>query len=192
MENPQCGKNHGSAQATEKIPLYERNTLSRKRRGNDLSSSSSPHAAAVTQSRQRPLSLSLSLSLSLTLSVHLALHLFNNHTYKICALCHIYTHMTVRHIYNSVHPISSVPIGADSAISRFSASCIWLHPEGHVSQQYPRRAKSVARVGNTVPGPYVLRVQCQVTVVSERDRSHGVVKGFTYQTRGTGVKPQSL
>ena len=47
-----------AAHRLQKIPLYERNTLSRKRRGNDLSSSSSPHAAAVTQRRQRPLSLS--------------------------------------------------------------------------------------------------------------------------------------
>ena len=56
MENPQCAKTT-VAYRLQKIPLRERNTLSRKRRGNDLSSSSSPHAAAVTMRRQRPLSL---------------------------------------------------------------------------------------------------------------------------------------
>ena len=36
--------------------------------------------------------------------------------------------MTFRHIYISVHPIGSVPIGAGSAMSRFFASCIRFHP----------------------------------------------------------------
>ena len=60
------GKNHDSPQAVNSTTM-ERNTQSRKRRGNDLSSSSSPHSAAVTQRRQRPLSFSLSLSRSVTL-----------------------------------------------------------------------------------------------------------------------------
>ena len=59
---------------------------------------------------------------------------------KTCALSRIYTYTTFRRIYISVLPIGSVPIGAGSAVSRFSASCIRFHPEGHVSQQllHPR------------------------------------------------------
>ena len=68
------GKNHDSPQAVNNTTIREE-YKSRKRRGNDLSSSSSPHAAAVTQRRH---DLSLSLSRSLTLSVHLTLQLFNN------------------------------------------------------------------------------------------------------------------
>ena len=48
-----------------KIPLSVRDTTSRKHRGNDLLSSSSPYAAVVTLWRQRPLSLTLTLSLTL-------------------------------------------------------------------------------------------------------------------------------
>ena len=110
-----------AAHMLQKIPLYERNILSRKCRGNNPSSSFSPHAAAVTQRRQRPLSISL--TRSTTLSAHLTLQLFNN-TSKTCALSRIYTYTTFRRIYIPVLPIGSVPIGAGSAESRFSASSI--------------------------------------------------------------------
>ena len=56
------GKNHDSPRAVE-YTIWEEYKVERKHRGNDLLSSSSPHAAAVTRWRQRPLSLSLCISL---------------------------------------------------------------------------------------------------------------------------------
>ena len=102
VENPNVGKTT-AAHRLQKIPLYERNTMSKeKHRGNDLLSSSlSPHAAVTTR-RQQPLSLSLCLSHALYN------YSYNNATTPIprnCALSHIYTHMIFRHIYISVLPI---------------------------------------------------------------------------------------
>ena len=137
MENPQWWEKPRQPTGCEQYH-YMRGIHSRgNEEANDLSSSSLPHAAAVTMRRQQPLSLSLRHALSR--SVHLTLQLFYNisNYIKNCALSHIYTHMTFRHIYISVHPIGSVPIGAGSAMSRFSASCIRFHPEGHVSQHNP-------------------------------------------------------
>ena len=70
VENPNVGKTT-AAHRLQKIPLYVRDTMSRKHRGNDLLSSSSPHAAVVTLWRHN---LSLTLSLSLSRFVQLLLH----------------------------------------------------------------------------------------------------------------------
>ena len=41
-------------------------------------------------------------------------------------------------------PNRSVPIGAGSAMSRFSASCIRFHLEGHVSQHFEGEIENLA------------------------------------------------
>ena len=84
-------------------------------------SSSSPHAAAVTRWRQLPLSLSPSLC---TRAIQ-PLYKYVTTTITFCALSHIYTYMTFRHIYICVLPIGrnrSEPV---------------LRSAGHVSQQTP-------------------------------------------------------
>ena len=96
----------GNAEATTSRPLPRHTRRRLHRGGSDLS---------------------LSLSRSLTLSVHLTLQLLNN-PYENCALSRIYTYTTFRHIYISVLPVGSVPIGSGSATSRFSASFIRFHP----------------------------------------------------------------
>ena len=70
-----------------------------------------------------------SLSLSLSLSLYLLHTLYNFSTttiniYKVCALSHIYTYMTFRHIYICVLLNRSEPIGIGSEIGRFSVSSI--------------------------------------------------------------------
>ena len=59
------GKNHDSPQAVNNHYMRVNTESKKDTEANNLLSSSSPHAAAVTQWRQRPLSLSLSLSLTL-------------------------------------------------------------------------------------------------------------------------------
>ena len=82
-----CGKNHDSPQAVKNTTI-ERNTQTRKRRGNDLSSSSLSHAAAVTTRRQQPLSLSHSVMLC-TLFLLQLFNNSNNNLMKNCALSRI-------------------------------------------------------------------------------------------------------
>ena len=70
---------------------------------------------------------SLSLSLSLSHSVQLFLQLpstTSSNIMKVCALGHIYTYMTFRHIYICVLPNRSGPIGTGSGIDQFSVSSI--------------------------------------------------------------------
>ena len=103
--------------------------MSRRCRGNDLSSSSSPHATAVTQRRQRPLSLSLSLSLSHAVSVHT--HYTTNFTkcnnsyLKVCALSHIYTYMTF-----GLFTYLSFPIGRDRSVPVLGSTGSLYLPSG--------------------------------------------------------------
>ena len=129
VENPNVGKTTAT-QRLQKITLYVRDTTSREHRGNDLLSSSSLHAAAVTLWRQRPLSRSLSLSLTLCTTTFT---IMQQHYLTLCpkSYLYIYDFSTYLHLCPSNR---SVPIGAGSMMSRFSASSIRFHPEGHVSQ----------------------------------------------------------
>ena len=72
------------------------------------------------------LSLSLSLSLSVTHSVQI---FYNNyqHVHKICALSHIYTYMTFRHIY-----ICVLPIGRNRSGPVLGSAGSLCHPSGGI------------------------------------------------------------
>ena len=112
------------------------NTESKKaQRQQPLSSSSSPRAAAVTRWRQRPLSLSLSLSLTYSLYTTLQNNI-DNSLQNVCpkSYLYIYDFSAYLHLCPSNR---SVPIRAGYVMSRFFASSIRFHPEGHVSQQTP-------------------------------------------------------
>ena len=129
VENPNVGKTTAAHRLQN--TLWERSTTTRIHRGNDLLSSSSPHAAVTVEATT-----SVSVSLSLSLSVHLLYNCstttdYNNNTtttfintMKVCALSHIYTYMTFRHIYICVLLNRSKPIGTGSCINRFSVSSI--------------------------------------------------------------------
>ena len=79
------------------------------------------------------------LSLSLSRSVQ---ELLNNTTVittaikKLCSKSYLYLYDFSAYLH-LCPPNRSVPIGAGSVMSRFSASSIRFHPEGHVSQQTP-------------------------------------------------------
>ena len=117
VENPNVGKTT-AAHRLQKIALYERNTTSRKHRGNDLLSSSlSPHAAVTTR-RQRPLSLSHALYKNFSI---IQQH-FNNYK-DMCPKSYLYIYDFSAYLH--LGPSNrSVPIGAGSVMSRFSASSI--------------------------------------------------------------------
>ena len=116
--------------------LWERNTTTRIHRGNDLLSSSSPHAAATVEATT-----SHSLSLSHVVSVHTRY----TQTYKsvqqllsttnlFFALSHIYTYMTFG-LFTHV----SLPIGRTDRNRVFGLPVLHnFHPEGPVSQQKGR------------------------------------------------------
>ena len=134
MENPQwwekprqptgCKQYHymrgihsrGNAEATTSRPLPRHTRRRLHRGGNDLS-------------------LSLSLSHSLTLCTT-TLQLFNNSIQSVWPKSYLYLYDFSAYLH-LCPPNRSVPIGAGSAMSRFSTSCIRFHPEGHVSQQTP-------------------------------------------------------
>ena len=100
----------------------------RKHRGNNLLSSSSPHAAAVTQWRQTT-SLSLYLSHALYTSLYNVI-LITTHK-DMCPKSYLY--ISDFSAYLRLYPSNrSEPIGAGSVMSRFSATSIRFHPEGHV------------------------------------------------------------
>ena len=91
--------------------------MSRKHRGNDLLSSS----FATRGGYNEEATTSLSLTLCTTISIK---QQQPSNIMKVCALSHIYTHMTFRHIYICVLPNRSGPIGTGSGIDRFSVSSI--------------------------------------------------------------------
>ena len=115
--------------------LYERNTVSKKNhRGNDLLSSSlSPHAAVTTR-RQRLLSLSLTLCTA-------TLTIIQQHFQKLCPKSYLcpYDFSAYLHL---CPPNRSVPIGAGSSMSRFSASCIRFYSVPSGGTCFPTPSKS--------------------------------------------------
>ena len=128
------GKNHDSPQAVNNHYMRG-NTESKRAQRQQPLSSSSPRAAAVTRWRQRPLYLSLSLSLTYALFTTLQKQYIQlSNTKNVCpkSYLYIYDFSAYLHFCPSNR---SVPIGAGSVMSRFSAAYIRFHPEGHVSQQ---------------------------------------------------------
>ena len=100
MENPNVGKNHGSPQAAENDTIGEEYRIEETQRQRPL-----VLFLRHTRRLQRGgnyLSLSLSLTLCTTNSIQQPL---SSTTTKVCALSHIYTYMTFRHIYICVLPI---------------------------------------------------------------------------------------
>ena len=123
------GKNHDSPRAVE-YTIWEEIQSRRKHRGNDLLSSSSPHATTVTRWRQRPLSLTFSLSFTLCTTLYKVIltTLFKS----LCPKSYLYIY-DFRVFYTNVHTNrsdwSEPVLGSAGSLSIF-------HPEGHVSQHF--------------------------------------------------------
>ena len=123
MENPQWWEK--PRQPTNCKIHYMRGIQSqRKQRGNNLLSSSSPHAAAVTRWRQRPLSLSLSVSLARSVQLTLQQQpTLLHHSKSMCPKSYIYIYDFSAYLH--ICPSNwSKPIGTGSGINRFSVSSI--------------------------------------------------------------------
>ena len=92
VENPNVGKNHGNPQTAEYA--MERGTTTRIQRGNNLLSSSSPHATFTVQATtSHSLTLSLSLSLTRCLCTHALYNYFRKvqqHILSVCPKSYLY------------------------------------------------------------------------------------------------------
>ena len=108
MRGIQCRRKN--TEATTSCPLLSRHTRRLQRGGNNLS-----------------------LSLSLSRSIQLLYTIMQQHVQNLCPKSYLYMYDFSAYLH--LCPSNrSVPIGAGSVRSRFSASSIRFHPEGHVSQ----------------------------------------------------------